>query len=48
MRKGIYCNRGEGRVKDFDWPKTEHGIYVDKDDNVWIEKCPDRSSSLEV
>ena len=23
---------GEG----FDWPKTEHGIYVDKDDNVWI------------
>jgi DNA-binding beta-propeller fold protein YncE len=20
----------------FDWPKTEHGIYVDKDDNVWI------------
>jgi DNA-binding beta-propeller fold protein YncE len=23
---------GEG----YDWPKTEHGIYVDKDDNVWI------------
>lgn len=23
---------GEG----FDWPKTEHGIYVDNDDNVWI------------
>jgi DNA-binding beta-propeller fold protein YncE len=23
---------GEG----FDWPKTEHGIYLDKDDNVWI------------
>jgi DNA-binding beta-propeller fold protein YncE len=23
---------GEG----FDWPKTEHGIYVDHDDNVWI------------
>ena len=23
---------GEG----FDWPNTEHGIYVDKDDNVWI------------
>jgi hypothetical protein len=23
---------GEG----FDWPKTEHGMYVDKDDNVWI------------
>jgi DNA-binding beta-propeller fold protein YncE len=23
---------GEG----FDWPKIEHGIYVDKDDNVWI------------
>ena len=23
---------GEG----FDWPKTEHGIYVDQDENVWI------------
>lgn len=23
---------GEG----FDWPKSEHGIYVDKDENVWI------------
>jgi hypothetical protein len=23
---------GEG----FDWPKTEHGIYVDQADNVWI------------
>jgi DNA-binding beta-propeller fold protein YncE len=23
---------GEG----FDWPKNEHGIYVDRDDNVWI------------
>src|SRR5260370_2044416 len=23
---------GEG----FDWPKTEHGIYVDEDDDVWI------------
>jgi DNA-binding beta-propeller fold protein YncE len=25
-----------GPGKGFDWPKTEHGIYVDKDDNVWI------------
>lgn len=23
---------GEG----YDWPKREHGIYLDKDDNVWI------------
>jgi DNA-binding beta-propeller fold protein YncE len=23
---------GEG----FDWPKNEHGIFVDKDDNVWL------------
>jgi hypothetical protein len=23
---------GEG----FDWPRSEHGIYVDKEDNVWI------------
>jgi hypothetical protein len=25
-----------GAGEGFDWPKTEHGIYVDKDDNVWI------------
>jgi hypothetical protein len=31
---------GEG----FDWPKREHGIYVDKDDNVWLGGAdpPDR------
>jgi DNA-binding beta-propeller fold protein YncE len=28
---------GEG----FDWPKREHGIYVDKDDNVWISGAGD-------
>jgi hypothetical protein len=25
-----------GPGQGFDWPKREHGIYVDKDDNVWI------------
>jgi hypothetical protein len=25
-----------GPSEGFDWPKSEHGIYVDKDDNVWI------------
>jgi hypothetical protein len=25
-----------GSGEGFDWPKTEHGIYVDKDDNVWV------------
>jgi hypothetical protein len=25
-----------GPGEAFDWPKREHGIYVDKDDNVWI------------
>jgi DNA-binding beta-propeller fold protein YncE len=25
-----------GPSEGFDWPKREHGIYVDKDDNVWL------------
>ena len=25
-----------GPGQGFDWPKREHGIYVDKDENVWI------------
>ena len=25
-----------GPDQGFDWPKSEHGIYVDKDGNVWI------------
>ena len=25
-----------GAGEGFDWPKTEHGIYVDRDGNVWI------------
>ncbi len=25
-----------GPGQGFDWPKSEHGIYVDKDGNVWI------------
>src|SRR5260221_266094 len=25
-----------GPSEGFDWPKREHGIYVDKDDSVWI------------
>ena len=25
-----------GSGEGFDWPKTEHGIYVDKEDNVWL------------
>jgi len=29
---GSWGGPGEG----FDWPKSEHGIYVDKDGNVWI------------
>lgn len=25
-----------GPGQGYDWPKREHGIYVDRDDNVWI------------
>jgi hypothetical protein len=33
---------GEG----FDWPKSEHGIYVDKNDNVWIGGAGDTDRHL--
>jgi hypothetical protein len=33
---------GEG----FDWPKREHGIYVDKDDNVWLGGASDTDRHL--
>src|ERR1700686_1386033 len=33
---------GEG----FDWPKREHGIYIDKNDNVWIGGAGDTDRHL--
>jgi len=34
--QGHLLNSWGGPGEGFDWPKTEHGIYVDKDGNVWI------------
>jgi hypothetical protein len=35
-KQGNLLQSWGGPGQGFDWPKTEHGIYVDKDDNVWI------------
>src|SRR6266481_6268746 len=35
MQGNLVQSRG-GPGEGFDWPKREHGIYVDKDDNVWL------------
>ena len=33
---------GEG----FDWPKNEHGIYADKEDNIWIGGASDTDRQI--
>lgn len=35
-----------GQGEGFDWPKSEHGIYVDKNDNVWIGGAGDTDRQL--
>ena len=35
-RQGHLLGSWGGPGEGFDWPKSEHGIYVDKDGNVWI------------
>jgi DNA-binding beta-propeller fold protein YncE len=35
-KQGHLLHSWGGPGEGFDWPKTEHGIYVDKDGNVWI------------
>jgi DNA-binding beta-propeller fold protein YncE len=35
-KQGHLLQSWGGPGEGFDWPKTEHGIYVDKDENVWI------------
>jgi hypothetical protein len=35
-KQGHLLRSWGGPGEGFDWPKTEHGIYVDKDGNVWI------------
>ncbi len=35
-RQGRLLRSWGGPGEGYDWPKTEHGIYVDKDGNVWI------------
>jgi DNA-binding beta-propeller fold protein YncE len=35
-REGNYVQGWGGPGQGYDWPKNEHGIYVDPDGNVWI------------
>jgi DNA-binding beta-propeller fold protein YncE len=35
-KQGHLLHSWGGPGEGFDWPKSEHGIYVDKDGNVWI------------
>jgi Two component regulator propeller len=35
-QQGHLLHSWGGPGDGFDWPKSEHGIYVDKDGNVWI------------
>jgi hypothetical protein len=35
-RQGHLLRSWGGPGEGFDWPKSEHGIYVDRDENVWI------------
>jgi DNA-binding beta-propeller fold protein YncE len=35
-KQGHLLHSWGGPGEGFDWPKIEHGIYVDKDGNVWI------------
>lgn len=34
--QGNYVQGWGGPGQGYDWPKNEHGIYVDRDGNVWI------------
>jgi DNA-binding beta-propeller fold protein YncE len=33
---GDLLNTWEGAGEGYDWPETEHGIFIDHEDNVWI------------
>jgi hypothetical protein len=35
-RQGHLLRFWGGPGEGYDWPKSEHGIYVDKDENIWI------------
>ena len=35
-RDGTLLRHWGGRGPGYDWPRSEHGIYVDDEDNVWI------------
>ena len=35
-RDGKLLRAGAGRATGYDWPKTEHGIHVDTEGNVWV------------
>jgi len=44
--KGKFVNAWGGPGTGFDWPDSEHGIFVDYKDNVWIGGSSPTSNSL--
>jgi hypothetical protein len=43
---GKFVNAWGGPAQGFDWPDSEHGIFVDYKDNVWIGGSSPTSTSL--
>jgi len=43
---GRFVNAWGGPAEGFDWPDSEHGIFVDYKDNVWIGGSSPSSTSL--
>ena len=44
--KGAFVTAWGGPGQGFDWPDSEHGIFVDNNDNVWIGGSSPTSQSL--
>src|SRR5262245_9800694 len=44
--KGTFVGAWGGPGTGFDWPDSEHGIFVDQKDNVWIGGSSPTSNSL--
>ena len=36
IRPARWCTRGAGPGQGYDWPQTEHGVFVDHKDVVWL------------
>ena len=49
IRRASWCTRGAGRAQGYDWPQTEHGVFVDhKDIGVARRQRRERCAAAEV